>query len=101
MNKSTDFAISTQKIIIGFQNTVKRFSSEYDFNNEKTDLYGSLLHLAQQSICNELQITNLITNTMNLLKSLNYDSSYRDLVVVMNGLSEIKYELNEFLDKLN
>ena len=32
MNKSTDFAISTQKIIIGFQNTVKRFSSEYDFN---------------------------------------------------------------------
>ena len=26
---------------------------------------------------------------------------YRDLFVVMNGLSEIKYELDEFLDKLN
>lgn len=46
--------ITAQGIIAGFKNTLKRFPSEYDFNNEKTDLHGSLLHLAQYTACQEL-----------------------------------------------
>lgn len=97
MDKST--VITAQRIIAGFQDMFKRFPSESDFTNQKTDLSVSLLHLADSPVCKELdQITNSITNTRNLLKSLNYDSSYRDLVEFMNGLSEIKYELDEYLD---
>ena len=97
-----DPVISAQIIIAGFKNTLKRFPSEYDFNNEKTDLHGSLLHLAQYTACQELdQITGSVTNAMNLLKSLSYDSSYRDLVEIMNSLNEIKYELDEYLDDLD
>ena len=45
--------IAAQRIIAGFENTVKRFPSEYDFNNEKTDLYGSLRELAQSTACQD------------------------------------------------
>lgn len=94
--------IAAQRIIAGFENTVKRFSSEYDFNNQKTDLYGSLRELSQSTACQELdQITGSVTNAMNLLKSLSYDSSYRDLVETMNSLNEIKYELDEYLNDLD
>lgn len=94
--------IAAQRIIAGFENTVKRFPSEYDFNNEKTDLYGSLRELAQSTACQELdQITGSVTKAMHLLKSLSYNSSYRDLVETMNSLTEIKYELDEYLDNLD
>lgn len=90
--------IAAQRIITGFENTVKRFSSEYDFNNQKTDLYGSLRELTQSTVCHELdQITGSVTKAMNLLKSLSYESSYRDLVEIMTSLNEIKYELDEYL----
>lgn len=88
-----------QQIVTSFENMVKCFPLENDFNDQKMDLYGSLFHLSQSTACQELdQITGSVTNAMNLLKSLSYDSPYRDLVETMNSLNEIKYELDEYLD---
>lgn len=42
MNKSTASAVSAQKMIEHFEKTLKRFPSECDFNNQKTDLHGIL-----------------------------------------------------------
>jgi hypothetical protein len=88
-----------QQIVTSFENMVKRFPLENDFNDQKMDLYGSLFHLSQFTDCQELdQITGSVTKAINLLKSLSYDSPYRDLVEIINSLNEIKYELDEYLD---
>lgn len=92
-------AISAQKMIESFEKTLKRFPSECDFNNQKTDLYGYLLHLAHSDICKEIfQETNSLYTTVNLLKELNYQSSYQDFVKTVGALREIKYELDDYLD---
>ena len=97
MNKAN--LIVAQQIVTSFENMVKCFPLENDFNDQKMDLYGGLFHLSQSTDCQELdQITGSVTKAMNLLKSLSYDSSYRDLVEIMNSLNEIKYEWDEYLD---
>ena len=99
MDKSSASVAAVQKMIESFEKTLKRFTSESDFNNQKTDLYGYLLHLFHSDICKEIfQETNSLYATVNLLKELNYQSSYSDLVKTVHALREIKYELDEFLD---
>ena len=90
--------IVAQQIVTSFENMIKHFPLENDFHDQKMDLYGSLFHLSQFKDCQKLdQITGSVTKVMNLLKSLSYDSSYRDLVEIMTSLNEIKYELDEYL----
>ena len=97
MDKSS--VIAAQKMIESFEKTLKRFTSESDFNNHKTDLYGYLLRLFHSDICKEIfPETNSLYDTINLLKELNYQSSYSDLVKTVHALRDIKYELDEFLD---
>lgn len=92
-------AIVAQKMIESFEKTLKRFTSESDFNNQKTDLYGILFQFAESSVCKEiLTETNSLYTALNLLKELNYQSSYSDLVKTVHALRDIKYELDEFLD---
>lgn len=92
-------AISAQKMIESFEKTLKCFPSECDFNNQKTDLYGILFQLAGSPICKEIfQETNSLYTTVNLLKELNYQSSYQNLVKTVGALREIKYELDDYLD---
>ena len=42
MDKTPVSVAATQKMIESFFKTLKRFPSECDFNNHKTDLYGFL-----------------------------------------------------------
>lgn len=96
-----DKASAVQKMIESFEKTLKRFPSECDFNNKKTDLYGYLLHLFHSDISKEIfQETNSLYHTVNLLKELNYQSSYSDLVKIVHALRDIKYELDEYLNNL-
>lgn len=61
-------------------------------------MYGYLLHLFHSDICKEIfQETNSLYITVNLLKELNYQSSYQDLVKTVGALREIKYELDDYL----
>ena len=92
-------AIAAKKMIESFEKTLKRFPSECDFNNHKTDLYGILFQFADSPISKEiLQETNSLYASLNLLKDLTYQSSYQDLIKTIGVLREIKYELDEFLD---
>ena len=91
--------IAAQKMIESFEKTLKRFTSESDLNNHKTDLYGHLLHLVHSDICKEIfPETNSLYATVNLLKELNYQSSYSDLVKTVHALRDVKYVLDDFLD---
>lgn len=99
MDNSSTCVVSVQKMIESFEKTLKRFTSESDFNNHKTDLYGFLFQFAESPVCKEIfPETNLLYTTLNLLNELNYKSSYADLVQTVHALREIKYELDEFLD---
>lgn len=99
MDKSSTSVAAAQKMIESFEKTLKRFTSECDFNNQKTDLYGYLLHLFHSDICKEIfPETNSFYTALNLLKELNYQSSYSDLVKTIHALRDIQYVLDDFLD---
>ena len=99
MDKSSASVAAVQKMIVSFEKTLKRFTSESDFNNQKTDLYGYLLHLVHSDICKEIfPETNSLYTALNLLNELNYQSSYSDLVKTVHALRDIQYVLDDFLD---
>ena len=92
-------AISAQKMIESFEKTLKRFPSECDFNNQKTDLHGILFDFTNSPICKEIfQETTSLYTALNSLKELNYQSSYHDLIQTVGALRDIKYELDEYLE---
>ena len=92
-------AMSSIKLIEHFLNTLKRFPSESDFNNQKTDLHLGLLKLlnSPESSAIFASTSNLMT-TINMLNNLNYKSSYSDFVQVINILNSLKDELEDSLD---
>ena len=53
MDKTPASVAAVQKMIESFEKTLKCFTSECDFNNHKTDLYGYLLHLFHSDVCKD------------------------------------------------
>ena len=91
--------ISAIKLIEQFLNTLKRFPSESDFNNQKTDLHLCLLQLLNPPVSSTIfaSTSNLMT-TINMLNNLNYKSSYYDFVQMIDVLHSIQDELENCLD---
>ena len=91
--------ISSIKLIEQFLNTLKKFPSESDFNNQKTDLHLGILKLLNPPVSSTVfaSSSNLMT-TINMLNNLNYKSSYYDFVQVIDILNSLKDELEDSLD---
>ena len=92
--------VSSIKLIEQFLNTLKKFPSESDFNNQKTDLHLGLLQLLNPSVSSTIFATtsNLMTTINNMLNHLNYKSSYYDFVQMIDVLHSIQDELENSLD---